>query len=154
MVVNGAFSAELSLKALLKHYDVAYGTTHNLLHLFWLLPTDVSYEIVNRSMEATPAFRDLDNWMDQLILISNAFEEWRYSYEAKHPLVLDINFLQAFTQAASKTLSAHCGDVDYVETVSVENEAQINQKFEEGIEAQKQVAMEKFLQIRKKKSKK
>lgn len=156
MVVNGAFSAELALKALLKHHDIAYGTTHNLLHLFMLLPIDISSEIVNRSMEATPTFRNLENWIHELILISNAFEEWRYSYEAKHSLVLDTNFLQAFAQAASKTLSSHCGKVEYGEAVRVENVEdveKINRKFEDGIQEQKLAAIEKYLQIQKKKGK-
>lgn len=153
MVVNGAFSAELTLKALLKHYDIEYGTTHNLLHLFMLLPTDVSCEIVNRSMDAAPVYRDWNNWKEQLILISNVFEEWRYAYETKHSIVIDTNFLQAFAQAASKTLTAHCGNVEYGEAVMVDNVEEINRKFEYGIQEQKQVAIEKYLRAQKKKGK-
>ena len=125
MIVNGAFAAELSLKALLTKNGIEYGREHNLFYLFNCLPDDIKLEVVNRSMEATPAFRDLQNWMNQLILISNAFEEWRYNYESGHALVLDTNYLQAFAQAVSKTLSSHYGTVDFVASKRVVNEEEI-----------------------------
>lgn len=56
MVVNGAFSAELSLKAILAENGIEYGKEHNLLYLFSLLPDDMLQEVVQRSWERTPAF--------------------------------------------------------------------------------------------------
>lgn len=153
MIVNGAFTAELALKAILAKCEINYGREHNLLYLFLLLPIDYSWDIVNRSMAAAPAFRDLKRWMDELFLISNAFEEWRYSYEATHTLVLDTVFLQAFVQAAYNTLYAHFGAVkaaDYEDVEPGKTEEQLKQKYFAGREEQKQAAYEKLTRIFKK----
>ncbi len=150
MIVNGAFTAELALKAILAKCEINYGREHNLVYLFLLLPIEYSWDIVNRSMAATPAFRDLKRWLDELFLISNAFEEWRYSYEATHSLVLDTGFLQAFVQATYHTLYAHFGGLkaaDYEEVEPGKTNDQLQQKYLVWRDEQKQVAYEKLTKI-------
>lgn len=150
MVVNGAFAAELSLKAILTENGIEYSNVHSLLYLFMLLPDDFALEVINRSMERAPAFRDFQVWENQLFLISDAFEEWRYSYEAKHSLILDTNFLQAFVQALNSTLTAHYGSVKAEPVDTMEEDEEIEKKFQNATESQKQAAIEHFDRIVKK----
>lgn len=150
MVVNGAFSAELSLKAILAENGIEYGKEHNLLYLFSLLPDDMLQEVVQRSWERTPAFRDTKVWINQLCLISDAFEEWRYGFEAKHALIVDTNFLQAFAQALSITLHAHYGDAEMKLVKVEENDETIEKKFQDATDNRRQAAIEHFDRIVKK----
>lgn len=144
MIVNGAFSAELALKALLTKEGIQYSKNHNLLYLFSLLPVDIALQIVNDSMSRTPAFRVLENWLDNLIYISNAFEEWRYAYEANHSLVVDTNFLQAFAQACNQVLSNQFGGVSISKEVSVGNEEEIEQKIDMAKQQTKEAVLKKL----------
>lgn len=153
MIVNGAFSAELSLKALLMKANVDYSREHNLLYLFLLLPSEIQVQIVNDSMSRTSAFRDMELWMDQLILISDAFEQWRYAYESSQSLILDTNFLQAFAQACGQVLSNHCGDV-FVKQSVVKNEQEIDLKIAEAIQKSKETALKHLASIEKKRGNK
>jgi len=150
MIVNGAFSAELSLKALLAENEIAYGKEHNLLYLFSLLPDDILEEVVLNSWERTPAFRNPDVWINQLCLISDAFEEWRYGYESKHSLIVDINFLQAFAQALSITLHSHYGNAEMKLVETTEDDNEMEKKFQDATDNRKQAAIEHFNKIVKK----
>ena len=155
MIVNGAFAAELSLKAILSSCGINYEKSHNLLYLFTILPEDLALEIVNRSIAAAPIFKHIDEWLKQLMLISDGFEHWRYSYDTGVPIVVNFNFLQAFVQATSNTLTDHFGSVELKETLPNENsEEEFEQCLSESVEKQKQVAIEKFRKILKKGRKK
>lgn len=144
MVVNGAFSAELALKALLTKEGIRYYREHNLLYLFSLLPDDIALQIVNDSMSRTPAFRDINNWLDQLFYISGAFEDWRYAHEAEHSLVLDTNFLQAFAQACNQVLSNQFGGVIVSKEVSAGNEQEFEKKIDEAKQQTKAAVLKKL----------
>ena len=144
MIVNGAFSAELTLKALLTKEGIQYSKDHNLLYLFSLLPDDIALQIVNDTMSRTPAFRDINNWLDNLICISDAFEEWRYAYEANHSLVLDTNFLQAFVQACNQVLSNRFGGVCESKEVSAGNEQEIEQRLDAAKQQTKEAVIQKL----------
>ena len=155
MIVNGAFAAELSLKAILSSCGITYEKSHNLLYLFMILPEDFALEIVNRSITAAPIFKNLDEWQKQLILISDGFEHWRYSYDTGVPIVVNFNFLQAFVQATYNTLAEHFGSVELKESLPNENsDEEFEQCLSESVEKQKQVAIEKFRKILKKGRKK
>lgn len=85
-----------------------------------------------------------------MCLISDAFEEWRYGFEAKQSLIVDTNFLQAFAQALSITLHAHYGDAE-MKLVKVEgNDETIEKKFQDATDNRRQAAIEHFDRIVKK----
>lgn len=113
-VVNGAFSAELALKSMLTERGIPYGREHSLLELFLLLPHDFINEFLCKFYERTSQYHDTDKWMEELILISNAFVDWRYCFE-KGPLpAFHFDYFDAFIFAAFCVVSNHY-DVDMVE---------------------------------------
>ena len=147
MIVNGTFSVELSLKALLVRLGINYGREHNLFYLYYLLPTDYAWEIFTRSIAGTPTSRDLRRWMDNLILISNAFEEWRYGFEAKHSLVLNSDFLSLLVQAAYGTLTDHFGEINYDKVEPIKSDEYMDQEFSSEVVEQRQAAIEKIAKV-------
>ena len=102
-IVNSAFACEVYLKAILLYNDIKTPNTHELKELFDLLPEDircfVDPEVWNtvRIMPEDPLGRS------QIELISNAFNEWRYSYEIigkkRASMSIDRSFLKAFRDA-------------------------------------------------------
>lgn len=118
MIVNGAFSAELALKSILTENHVNYRREHNLLSLLMLLPTDFALEIVNRSMSIGTSYREFGKWVDEMILISEAFVDWRYCFESSAP-AFDLTFFDSFVRAIYETLISHY-NIEMVETNSCE----------------------------------
>ena len=82
MIVNGAFTAELAIKAILHETQIDFGKEHNLMYLFKLLPEDIALDIINRSMAKAEPYRNITEWINQLFAIAQDFETWRYSAEA------------------------------------------------------------------------
>lgn len=129
MIVNGAFATELALKSILTENRVNYRKEHNLLELFMLLPTDYALGVVNRSMSIAAAYRELGKWVDELILISEAFVDWRYCFEGSTP-AFDITFFDSFICAVYETLISHY-NVEMIESDSGgKTESEIDAMFE------------------------
>ena len=113
MLVNGAFSIELTLKAILAKNQIDYGKEHNLLILFQLLPDSFQAELFSHLIEKAPEYKDPKKCAEELILISNAFVDWRYPFEEKQAPAFDSRFLAAFANAAIWTMFSHY-NVSYV----------------------------------------
>ena len=107
MVVNGAFSIEITLKAILAKNQIEYKKEHNLIVLFRLLPGSFQFELLGHLIEKAPEYKDSKKCLEELILISNAFADWRYSYEDKPAPAINIRFLSVFANAAIWTMLAH-----------------------------------------------
>jgi len=134
MVVNGAFSIEITLKAILAKNQIDYGKEHNLLVLFELLPDSFQTELVGYLMQKAPEYKDANKFNEELILISNAFVDWRYFFEGKPAPALDSRFLAAFANAAIWTMFSHY-NVDYVPSSSKDKtEEEIEEMFRQNRE--------------------
>ena len=107
IMVNGAFSIEITLKAILAKNQIEYGKEHNILLLFRMLPDSFKQEILVHLFEKAPEYDDDDKWINELILISNAFVDWRYSFEGKPAPSIETRFLAAFANAAIATMFSH-----------------------------------------------
>ena len=112
-IVNGAFSAELTLKAILAKNGIEYGKEHNLYVLFCMVPDSFQSELVSYFSKKAPEYLDAKKFTDELILISNVFVDWRYCFEGNPTPAFDARFLSAFANAAICTLFAHY-NVDFV----------------------------------------
>ena len=106
-VVNGAFAVELILKAILANNKVKYENEHNLLSLFLLLPESFQAELICNLTKKASEYKDPEKFADELVLISNAFVDWRYAYENKPVPAFDTRFLSAFANAAVCTMLSH-----------------------------------------------
>ena len=107
LVVNGAFSVELAFKAILAKNGIEYGKEHNLLILFQMLPESFQQELWTYLIEKAPEYADSSKTYDELILLSNAFIDWRYVFEEKPVPAIDSRFLAAFANAAIRTMFSH-----------------------------------------------
>ena len=107
MLVNGAFSIEITLKAILAKNQIEYGKEHNLVVLFQKLPDSFQSEILAHLIEKAPEYKEAKKSVDELVLISNAFVDWRYPFEGDSPPAFDTRFLSAFTNAAIWTMFSH-----------------------------------------------
>ena len=99
-IVQSAFACEVLLKAILKYQEIEYKPTHKLRELYDVLSCDIK-EIIKQEVVA----RSGEKWTDwrgiQIIdEISNAFVEWRYSYEhdwnKSASMQINIGFLNQF----------------------------------------------------------
>lgn len=127
MLVNGAFTVELGLKAILIKNNVRYQKEHNLFLLFDSLPDVYKDEVLAYLIEKAPEYKDAKRFMDELLLMSSAFEDWRYCFEKSAPAV-DARFVSAFANATIRCLLAHY-NVNLVETTTGETETEIDDKF-------------------------
>ena len=107
VMVNGAFSIELTLKAILTKNQIEYDREHNLLVLFRLLPKAYQSELIDNLIKKAPEYSDTDKLVEELLLVSNAFVDWRYSFEGSSGPAFETRFLSAFANAAICTLFAH-----------------------------------------------
>lgn len=124
MLVNGAFSIEITLKAMLAENQIEYRKEHSLVVLFQKLPDSFQEELFMHLFEKAPEYRNMDKCVEELILISNAFVDWRYVYEGNQAPAFDTRFLSAFANAAIWTMFSHY-NVDVVpraETVKTDEE--------------------------------
>jgi hypothetical protein len=81
-ITNMSFSLELYLKCLLEIENINKPRTHEIAILYNKLSNNIKSKLSNN----VPRYREFE---DSLKEISNAFEEWRYSYE-KDKLSIDI----------------------------------------------------------------
>lgn len=129
MLVNGAFSVELSLKTILAKNNIDYKKEHNLLSLFEILPEKFQCEIMGYLFKKAPEYKDAEKFSEELILVSNAFVDWRYAFEGKSVPAFDLRFLSALANASICTVLAHY-NIDLVTMNNNESDAQIEEKIE------------------------
>ena len=67
MVVNGSFSIELTLKAILVKNHISYGKEHNLLVLFRLLPKPFQDELLTHLIEKAPEYINPEKCVEELV---------------------------------------------------------------------------------------
>ena len=127
--VNGAFSVELTLKAILVKNNIKYGKEHNLYILFDLLPESFKDELLSNFFRKAPEYCDAEKFFDELILVSNAFVDWRYFFEGYPAPAFDSRFLSALANAAICTMFAHY-NVSFVRSDACEKtDKEIEQMF-------------------------
>ena len=100
MIVNGAFSIEVSIKALLTVFGIEYNNEHNLYILFELLPAELRTLLLKYIYIKAPFPADEKTCYIELMLLSNAFENWRYCYEKTESFSINLGFLSAFANMA------------------------------------------------------
>ncbi|MBR3355512.1 MAG: HEPN domain-containing protein [Oscillospiraceae bacterium] len=107
MIVNGAFSIEITIKAMLVENQIEYSKEHNLVVLFQKLPDSFQEELLKHLFEKAPEYREMDKCVEELILISNAFVDWRYVFEGNPAPAFDTRFISAFANASIWTMLSH-----------------------------------------------
>ena len=128
VMVYGAFSAEITLKAILAKNDIDYGKEHNLLVLYQMLPESFGMELLGHLYEKAPEYRDADKCAEELVLISNAFVDWRYAFEGNPVPALSSRFLAAFANAAIWTMFSHY-NVDLTPATNAKTDEEIEEMF-------------------------
>ncbi|MBP5606064.1 MAG: HEPN domain-containing protein [Ruminiclostridium sp.] len=98
-IVNGAFAVEVILKAILTEQGIDYDKEHNLKVLFDKLPQNLQEEFWEYLCSKKPEYTDVEKRDKELVIMSDAFIKWRYSFEDGAP-AFDENFLAAFANAA------------------------------------------------------
>lgn len=143
-IVNGAFSCELTLKAILVKNRIKYDNEHNLLSLFRLLPDPFQMEILDKLIQKAPEYRETGKIIDELILVSNAFVDWRYAFEDQPVPAFDLRFLSAFANAAIWTMFSHY-NVSLVRTDTVtKTDDEIDEMIRENRERCKTINLKKL----------
>jgi len=99
-MVNGALSVELTLKAILTEQNIPYEHEHNLKILFDKLPLDIQALIWYYVGKKAPSYSDLAKCENELLLMSEAFVQWRYFFERKLATAFELSFLSVFANAA------------------------------------------------------
>ena len=98
--VNSAFACEVFLKALLLYHGVTLRKEHKIQKLYEMLPFDLKYFVKQTTM-----INYGGQWTDSfgyelLHNISDAFVDWRYSYETvgskRDSMQINVGFLTAF----------------------------------------------------------
>jgi len=130
MLVNGAFSIEVTLKAILFKQGIKYGREHNLFVLFEMLPEAIQNEIWGHLAEKAPEYADQKRRTDELMLISNAFIDYRYVFEDKTVPAFDARFLSAFANAAIWTMFSLGYNLFLIPGTSEKTEREIDDMFE------------------------
>ena len=115
MAVNGAFSIELSIKAILVHLSIPYDREHNLLALFRLLPVQIQDIFWRYLAWKVPEYTDEKRRQDELVMISNVFVDWRYGFEGDPAPAFETRFLSAFANTAIWVMFALGMDYELVE---------------------------------------
>lgn len=94
-IVNGAFACEIGLKYILSRNGISTSKVHLLHVLLNHLPNNDKTAIGDRLKNSN---NYQDDYIDNsILLISNAFYNFRYSYE--HTLVIDMDFAANFFNA-------------------------------------------------------
>ena len=133
-IVNGALSIELTLKAILAKNGIDYGKEHNLLVLFEQLPESFQCELLGNLLNKTPEYADSKKCAEELILISNAFVDWRYFFEGNPAPAIETRFLAGFANAAICTMFAHYNVHYTLSTDSEKTDEEIMEMFRENRE--------------------
>ena len=71
MLVNGAFSIELCLKAILTQNSISYKKEHNLMVLFRMLPEEFQCEVIGYLIEKHPSTKTWRSSQKNLFIVSN-----------------------------------------------------------------------------------
>lgn len=95
-IVNGAFACELGLKYILTQNEISYKKEHYLHRLFELLPNEDRVAILNELYEKCPDYSN-DQITREILLVSDAFCNFRYSYE--HTLTSNLSFCKVWFEA-------------------------------------------------------
>ena len=100
VVANSAFACEVFLKAILKFKEIEAQKVHKLRELYDMLPNELKERIKQEVSCGCPGiWRDCFG-LDYLDKVSNAFVEWRYSYEHDFRIIssiqINIGFLNRF----------------------------------------------------------
>ena len=132
-LVNGAFSVELAIKAILVEQGIPYSNEHNLKLLFDRLPLDIQAQIWTFLATKAPEYADETKRENELLLISNALVQWRYCFERNQPAPgFDTRFLAAFANAVIFVMFDLGYNPSYVKsevTASSAKYAEIDRKF-------------------------
>ncbi len=96
-----AFATEVGFKALALHTLGSASKGHDLAALFRALPAQLQAQI--RTETSVPSPRWDASFDQDLAMVANAFEVWRYIYE-KHPVDTDLGFLQQLAGAIDVAL--------------------------------------------------
>lgn len=147
--VNGAFSIELIIKAILTKQSIPYKNEHNLKVLFDLLPQDVQQQTWDFLVEKAPEYSNVKKREDEFILISEAFVQWRYCFEGGIVPAFDSLFLSVFANAIITTMFRLGYNTSIVLCDKTETDDEIERKFENN---RQQSIAENLKTIQKKKS--
>ncbi len=98
-LICAAFGIEVGLKALLASFGVEQQREHNLRKLLNALPANVRSEIV---ADVTFSYPDYEV---QLSNAERAFVVWRYFYESKEQIEVNILFVGALGAAVQKQVN-------------------------------------------------
>ena len=129
-IVNGAFAVEITLKAILTEQGINYDKEHNLKVLFDKLPRNIQNEFWEFLCSKKPEYSDVEKRDKELVIMSDAFIKWRYSFEGGAP-AFDENFLSAFANAAIYMMF-HLGYNAFIQpSNSSKSEEEIEKKFED-----------------------
>ena len=131
MIVNGAFAIEITFKAILTKNQIEYGKEHNLAVLFLKLPESFRREIVGSFIQTAPEYLDMRRLSDELIILSNAFVDWRYGFEKNSVPALDMRFLSVFANAAICVMLSHYNVNVFPSTSEMKSEAEIEKQFQD-----------------------
>lgn len=153
MVVNGAFSIELSMKAILAKNKIDYGRKHNLLTLFQLLPDAFQLELLGILIEKAPEYKETEKLCEELLLISNAFVNWRYAFEDKPAPALNTRFVSAFANAAICTMVAHYNVSITPAPDDTKSDEEMREEIDEKFRQNRETCLSANLEIMQKKSK-
>lgn len=107
-IVNAAFSCEVFLKLLLQHEGKDIHKIHKLNDLYAKLSEDIQMELKEKTILRYGKWSDI--WgRPYLEQISNAFVEWRYSYEhdwtKSASMQIEVGFLIAFKNSLKELCS-------------------------------------------------
>lgn len=98
-LVNGAFSIELTIKAILVEQGISYDKEHNLKVLFDKLPAEIQKRIWDFLATKLPEYSDVTKCENELLIMSEAFVQWRYVFEDKGAPSIDGRFLAGLANA-------------------------------------------------------
>ena len=140
VMVNGAFSIEITLKAMLRKCRIEYKKEHILINLFRMLPNSFQEEILMHLTEKAPEYSDIHKLSEELILISDLFVDWRYAFEGNVAPAVDLRFISAFANAAIWTMFSHYN----VDLVKRDDSVKTDKQIEDMISDNREKAIEKI----------
>ena len=98
-IVNSAFACEVFLKTMLQKHKTKWPNSHKIKQLYELLPEHTKAKIKDITLQRSWDWQDCFG-IEHLERISDAFNDWRYSYEHKRAsLSCPTYFLDAFRDA-------------------------------------------------------
>ena len=103
-IVNGAFACELGMKYILECNNLSYHKEHLLHELFNKLPDKDAIAISSELIKQYPGY-DKDFFSQNILLISDAFCNFRYAYEKN--LVLEFKFCKLFFEAVFNQVATY-----------------------------------------------